>query len=83
MTAGGPAPKKSVPKPVFLVHNRADEQISFRNAQRLEVALRDNPEVEFYFPEKGGHQDIPADLYPRLIDFFARSLGSEDRFAAE
>ncbi|OHA09408.1 MAG: hypothetical protein A3B37_02500 [Candidatus Sungbacteria bacterium RIFCSPLOWO2_01_FULL_59_16] len=69
-------------KPVFLVHNRPDEQISFRNAQRLEVALRGNPYAEFYFPESGGHQDIPADLYPRLIDFFSRSLGAADRLVA-
>ena len=70
-------------KPVFLAHNRTDEQISFRNAQRLQVALRDNPLAEFYFPESGGHQDLPQDLYPRLIDFFTRSLNAADRFATE
>lgn len=61
-------------KPIFLAHNRTDEQISFRNAQRLQVALRANPRAEFSFPDSGGHQDIPSDLYPRLIDFFSRSL---------
>lgn len=65
-------------KPVFLAHNRKDEAISFRNAQRLEIAFRDNPRAEFYFPENGGHNDIPNDLYLRLTDFFLRSLGASD-----
>lgn len=70
-------------EPVLLVHNRSDEQVSFRNAQRLQVALRDNPQAEFYFPDSGGHQDLPPDLYQRLIDFFSRALTASNRFVAE
>jgi len=60
--------------PVFLIHTKEDDQISFSHAERLQNALKHNKKAEFYFPEKGLHGELPLDFYDRLKDFFNRSL---------
>ena len=60
--------------PVFIIHTEEDEQIAFSHAKRLESALENNPQAEFYFPKRGRHGELPLDFYDRLKDFFSRSL---------
>lgn len=60
--------------PVLLIHSRADEQISFRHAERLQQALAGNPGAEFYFLERGRHGELPPDFEARLAKFFLRHL---------
>ncbi len=60
--------------PIFLIHTKMDEQISFRHAELLREALKENPEAEFYFPEQGLHGELPYDFEARLKNFFQRHL---------
>lgn len=60
--------------PVFIIASRADEQISFRHAELLRAALRENPQVEFYFLERGLHGELPLDFEERLRRFFLNHL---------
>ena len=60
--------------PALLVASREDEQISFRHAERLRVALEQNPRAEFYFLEAGRHGELPPDFDARLAGFFERVL---------
>ena len=60
--------------PVFIIHTKPDEQISFRHAEALKDALAGNPQAEFYFPETGLHGELPPDFDWRLKHFFERAL---------
>ena len=60
--------------PVWLVHSRADEQISFRHAERLQAALAGNARAEFEFMEGGRHGELPRGFEGRLVHFFRRAL---------
>ncbi|KKS38354.1 MAG: hypothetical protein A3G49_05970 [Candidatus Sungbacteria bacterium RIFCSPLOWO2_12_FULL_41_11] len=60
--------------PVFIVHSREDEQISFGHAEKLKEKLKENPQAEFYFIESGLHGELPIDFDSRLKDFFQRAL---------
>lgn len=60
--------------PLLVIHSRQDDQISFRHAQRLEQALRGNPNAQFYFVDRGRHGELPPDLDDRLMAFFLKSL---------
>ena len=60
--------------PVFIIHSREDEQISFGHAERLKKALSPNPNAEFYFIEKGLHGELPLDFDSRVKEFFKKSL---------
>lgn len=66
------APQITVP--VLLAHARADEQISFNHAKRLQAAMAGNPRAEFFFFEPGRHGDWPDDFPERLRAFFAKHL---------
>lgn len=63
--------------PVLLIHSRADEQISFRHAERLQQALARNPKAEFYFLERGRHGELPPDFEARLTRFFLKHLANQ------
>lgn len=63
--------------PIFLIHSKKDEQISFTHAQALQYALRGNPKAEFYFLEEGLHGELPLDFDSRLKEFFEKSLGNK------
>mgnify|MGYP001608937014 CR=1 FL=1 len=60
--------------PVFVIHGREDEQISFVHAEHLKESLRANPRAEFYFFDKGLHGELPFDFSLRLNQFFEKSL---------
>ncbi|HEX9821662.1 MAG TPA: alpha/beta fold hydrolase [Methylomirabilota bacterium] len=68
--------------PVLLVHSRQDEQIPFRHAERLRVALAGNAQAEFEFMDRGRHGELPADFEARLAGFFRRALTTAARAAA-
>ena len=60
--------------PVLLVHSRADEQIPFSHAERLQTALAANPKAEFEFLDGGRHGELGAGFEARVARFFRRAL---------
>ena len=60
--------------PVFLIHSRHDEQISFAHAERLRQALAQNQRAELYIIEEGLHGELPPDFNIRLKEFFEKNL---------
>ena len=60
--------------PVLLIHSRGDDQIPFGHAERLREALGGNPRAAFYFPDRGGHNDLPSDFHARVTSFFLANL---------
>jgi pimeloyl-ACP methyl ester carboxylesterase len=60
--------------PVYLIASRSDEQIPFRHAERLRVALAANPRAEFEFTDRGRHGMLAPDVEQRLERFFLRAL---------
>ena len=60
--------------PVLLVHSRADEQIPFSHAERLQTALAANPKAEFAFLDGGRHGELGAGFEARVARFFRRAL---------
>jgi dipeptidyl aminopeptidase/acylaminoacyl peptidase len=60
--------------PVFLIHSRRDEQISFAHAERLRQALAQNQRAELYIIEEGLHGELPSDFNIRLKEFFRKNL---------
>ena len=58
--------------PVFVIHRRGDEQISFAHAERLKESLSENPRAEFYFFDEGFHGELPFDISFRLSQFFKK-----------
>lgn len=60
--------------PVFVIHGREDEQISFIHAEHLTESLRANPRAELYLFDKGLHGELPFDFSLRLKQFFEKSL---------
>ncbi len=58
--------------PIFIIHTQLDEQISFRHAELLRDALKNNGRAEFYFPETGRHGELPADFEERVKNFFLK-----------
>ena len=65
---------RKLAKPVLIIHDKMDDQISFLHALYLEKALAQNPKAEFYFPEEGGHGNLPFDFDKRILEFFEKSL---------
>ena len=65
---------KNITVPVFIVHTKKDEQISFSHAMRLKESLAENQKAEFYFPEQGLHGELPVDFNSRIKNFFERTL---------
>jgi len=65
---------KNITVPVFIVHTKKDEQISFSHAMRLKELLIENQKAEFYFPEQGLHGELPVDFNSRIKNFFERTL---------
>jgi dipeptidyl aminopeptidase/acylaminoacyl peptidase len=60
--------------PVLLLHSRADEQIPFAHAERLQAALATNPRAEFEFTDRGRHGELGVGFEARLVRFFRRAL---------
>jgi dipeptidyl aminopeptidase/acylaminoacyl peptidase len=67
---------KNINIPVFIIHTKEDEQISFSHPKRLKEALVSNEKAEFYFPETGLHGELPLDFNTRLKNFFERVLNT-------
>ena len=65
--------------PVWLVHSRQDEQIPFRHAERLQLALAGNRRAEFDFMNTGRHGDLPHGFEMRLAAFFRSALEPFER----
>jgi uncharacterized protein len=61
--------------PVLLIHSRQDEQIPFRHAERLQLALAANRAARFAFVDRARHGELGMDLERRLADFFTEHLG--------
>ncbi len=58
--------------PILIIHTKPDEQISFRHAELLQDASKNNQTAEFYFPETGLHGELPADFEERVKNFFLK-----------
>ena len=65
---------KNLSIPILIFHSKADEVIPFKNAERLEEALKNNPKAEFWFVEKLTHEQHPKNYQDRVLDFFERNL---------
>ena len=61
--------------PVYLIASRDDEQIPFRDAERLREALAANPRAEYEVMDRGRHGVLAPDVEQRLERFFLRALG--------
>ena len=61
-------------KPIFIIHNKEDEQISFAHAEGLKEALKNNPKAQFYFEEGGAHGLFPDNFDELILDFFIKNL---------
>ena len=71
------SPKKAAENidiPVFLIHTKQDELISFKHVEVLKEKLKNNKNAEFYFPDEGLHGELPIDFNEKLKDFFIRSF---------
>lgn len=60
--------------PVFIIHSKNDQVISFPNALLIQEALKNNPRAEFWFEENLVHGQF-GDAYERRIEeFFSKNL---------
>lgn len=60
--------------PILIIHSRADNVISFRNAELLQEALSDNSDAEFQFADFARHGEASANLPAILQGFFSKHL---------
>lgn len=68
------AAAKHLTTPILLIHSKQDEQISFRHAEILLEALKNNTRAEFYFTETGLHGELPLDFNERVKNFLLQYL---------
>jgi fermentation-respiration switch protein FrsA (DUF1100 family) len=74
------AMEKAAGRPVYIVHSRADERISYHQSEQLAAAARAaGADVELWLVDGAGHVQIPA-VYPeefeqRIVGFFRQSPG--------
>ena len=71
------SPEKSVRQskiPIFIIHSKNDELISFSHALRLQEALKQNPRAEFWFEENLIHGALGSNYQERVRDFFVKHL---------
>lgn len=60
--------------PVLLIHSKKDKVIPFIHAERIQAALKDDPNAEFFFPEGLAHGEASVEFAKRVDDFFAKHL---------
>lgn len=64
--------------PVLVIHSTGDDQIGLENAHRLQAALAQNRQAEFWFADAAGHGSAfalhPAEYEGRVVDFLQRHL---------
>lgn len=65
---------KTLNTPVLLIHSTNDEVISFRHAELLREALKNNPKTEFWFQENLVHGQLDKEYQKRIEGFFQRNL---------
>lgn len=65
---------KDLKIPVFLIHSKADQTIPFENALRLQSALKNNENAEFFFIENEVHGSLSGEIEReyevRVLEFF-------------
>jgi dipeptidyl aminopeptidase/acylaminoacyl peptidase len=72
--------EKAGPRPVYIVHSRADTRIAVEQSEQLAAAAREaGVNVTTWFPDQSEHVQTPA-IYPeefeqRMTDFFRGALG--------
>jgi dipeptidyl aminopeptidase/acylaminoacyl peptidase len=60
--------------PILLIHSSADAVIPFSHARRLQQALVNNPNAEFWFHENFAHGQLASDYRTRIKEFFLKHL---------
>lgn len=65
---------KNLKIPIFLIHCQKDEIVPFSQALKLQEALKENPNAEYYFLENCYHNDPPLDFEFRARAFFKEHL---------
>lgn len=60
--------------PVFIIHSKNDDVISFQHALLIQEALKENPRAEFWFEENLIHGGFSPAYQKRIADFFQRNL---------
>lgn len=63
--------------PILLIHSSADAVIPFSHARRLQQALTNNPNAEFWFHEDFAHGQLATDYRTRIKEFFLKHLGRD------
>lgn len=65
---------KNLSIPILIVHGTKDMVISFRHAELLQEALKNNPKAEFWFQEGISHNEFAEGYEERILDFYERNL---------
>ncbi len=65
---------KDLTIPILIIHSENDEVIPFENALRIQEALKDNPQAEFWFQENIIHGQFGDEYQKRIENFFKRNL---------
>lgn len=67
------------PRPLFILHGRADNAIPFEHSERIYAAAA-HPSAELWLPEDAGHAAIinrwPEEYAARIQSFIRRAIGS-------
>ena len=63
--------------PILLIHSSADAVIPFSHARRLQQALANNPNAEFWFHEDFAHGQLASDYRTRIKEFFLKHLAKD------
>lgn len=65
---------KNISIPVFIIHSKNDDVISFQHALLIQEALKENPQAEFWFEENLIHGGFGPVYQKRILEFFQRNL---------
>ncbi|KAA8747664.1 MULTISPECIES: alpha/beta hydrolase [Paenibacillus] len=73
------AVKKMQDKPVMLIHGTGDQQISYKNTEKIYESLKNNPNAEVWYPQNTEHIDAinhyPTDYFQRVDHFMDKYVG--------
>ncbi|OMF63496.1 alpha/beta hydrolase [Paenibacillus sp. FSL R5-0766] len=73
------AVKKMQDKPVMLIHGTGDQQISYKNTEKIYESLKNNPNAEVWYPQNTEHIDAinhyPTDYFQRVDRFMDKYVG--------
>ncbi|PQP83291.1 alpha/beta hydrolase [Paenibacillus sp. PCH8] len=71
--------KKMQDKPVMLIHGTGDQQISYKNTEKIYESLKDNPNAEVWYPQNTEHIDAinhyPTEYFQRVDQFMDKYVG--------